>query len=43
LALLRRAPKQRDSTWRSVACYRSGTVAEFHGIPSFCDEVHSKN
>jgi hypothetical protein len=34
LAFLRRAPRLRDRAWRSVACYRSGTVAGFHGIPS---------
>ena len=34
LAFLRRAPRLRDRAWRSVACYRSGTVAGSHGIPS---------
>jgi hypothetical protein len=34
LALPRRTPRQRIRAWRSVACYRSGTVTGFHGIPS---------
>jgi hypothetical protein len=34
LAFLRRVPRLRDRAWRSVACYRSGTVAGSHGIPS---------
>jgi hypothetical protein len=44
------SPRQRDRTWRSVACYRSGTVAGSHGIPSIlrqnakaCGLLNSKN
>lgn len=29
-----RSSRQEDNAWRSVACYRSGTVAGFHSIPS---------